>query len=205
MGCHVVVKEGGMGATGEAFVLRDESSRDAALWTSESPDSAQHAISLAHHLILLSKLSKDLTLPVKDILLPSLSGLALKEQLLFLLCLIFLSFELLPELWVVRVTFPLLSQILDVVVEQGRVILLYKLGLKLLPLHTHYSLGRLRTLKSGEVRDISWLATSCTHFEELTEIATIIATVSSAFIAPSDVEFDLRCCILCGNLLFAVT
>ena len=205
MGCHVVVKEGGMGATGEAFVLRDERSRDAALWTSESPDSAQHAISLAHHLILLSELSKDLTLPVKDILLPSLSGLALKEQLLFLLCLIFLSFELLPELWVVRVTFPLLSQILDVVVEQGRVILLYKLGLKLLPLHTHYSLGRLRTLKSGEVRDISWLATSRTHFEELTEIATIIATVSSAFIAPSDVEFDLRCCILCGNLLFAVT
>ena len=117
MGCHVVVKEGGMGATGEAFVLRDESSRDAALWTSESPDSAQHAISLAHHLILLSELSKDLTLPVKDILLPSLSGLALKEQLLFLLCLIFLSFELLPELWVVRVTFPLFCQILDVVVE----------------------------------------------------------------------------------------
>ena len=146
-----------------------------------------------------------MTLPVKDVLLPGLGGLALEELLFELLGLWFIGFELLPKLWVVRVAFPLLRQVLDVVVEQGRVILLYKLCLKLLPLHTHYSLGRLRTLKSGEVRDISWLATSCTHFEELTEIATIIATVSSAFIAPSDVEFDLRCCILCGNLLFAVT
>ena len=188
MGCHVVVEERGMGAAGEAFVLRDKVSRRAALWTAESSNSAQHAVSLAHYLILFSELSKDLTLPVKDILLPGLCGLALKELLLLLLCLLFLSFKLLPELWVVRIAFPLFCQVLDVLVEQGRVILLYKLRLKLLPLHTHYSLSRLCALKSGEVRDISWLATTRTHLEVLTEIAAIVTIVSSAVIAPSDVN-----------------
>ena len=67
-------------------------------------------------------------------------------------------------------------------------ILLYKLRLKLLPLHTHDSLCRLGTLKSGEVRDISWLATSCTHLEVLAEVAAVVTIVSSAFIAPSDVN-----------------
>ena len=85
MGCHVVVEERGIGAAGEAFVLRDEVSWGAAFWTAESSNSAQHAVSLAHYLILFSELSKDLTLPVKDILLPGLCGLALKEQLLLLL------------------------------------------------------------------------------------------------------------------------
>ena len=196
MGCHVIVEEGGMGATGEAFVLRDKITRRTALRTTESPDSAQHAVSLAHDLILLSELSKDLTLPVKDILLPSLSGLALKEQLLLLLCLLFFGFELLPELWVVRVAFPLLCQVLDVFMEQGRVILLYQLCLKLLPLNTHDSLRRLRTLKSGEVWDISWLAASRAHLEELTEVAAIVAIISSALIAPSYINFGLRTCIL---------
>ena len=86
-------------------------------------------------------------------------------------------------------------------------ILLHELRLKFLPLHTHDSLGRLRTLKSGEVRHIGWLATSRTHLEELTKIAAIIAIVSSAFIAPSDMYFDLRCCILVlrWHLLFTRT
>ena len=75
-------------------------------------------------------------------------------------------------------------------------ILLHELRLKLLPLHTHDSLGRLRTLKSGEVRHIGWLATSRTHLEELTEVAAIVAIISSALIAPSYINFGLRTCIL---------
>ena len=202
---HVVVEEGAMGAAGEAVVSRDNRSGYAAFWTTESPDGAQHAVSLALNLILLSELSKDVTLPVEDILLPGLCGLALEQHLFNLLCLKLLSLELLPELWVVCVAFPLFRQVFDVVVEQGRVILLHKLRLKLLPLHTHDSLGRLRTLKSGEVRDITWFATSCTQPEVLAIAA--IAAIVSCFIAPSDVNFNFRCCklALLGHLLFART
>ena len=131
-----------------------------------------------------------MTLPVKDVLLPGLGGLALEELLFELLGLWFIGFELLPKLWVVRVAFPLLRQVLDVVVEQGRVILLHELRLKLLPLHTHDGLGCLRTLKSGEVRNIPWLAATRTHLKILAEVATIVAIVPR-LIAPSDVNFDL--------------
>ena len=69
-------------------------------------------------------------------------------------------------------------------------ILLYKLCLKLLALHTHDSLCRLGTLKSGEVRDIAWLATTRTHLEILAEVTAIVAIIPR-LITPSYVNFDL--------------
>lgn len=92
------------------------------------------ALPISHDIGVYLQLLEDITLFVQHVLLLVPSILAQKELLLALLGLTCLTFEFLPELRVVRVTLPLLSQLFDILVEKICVVLLLQFSLQLLPL-----------------------------------------------------------------------
>ena len=95
---------------------------------------AHLALPISRDIVLVLQLLEDITLFVKHILLLVPSILAQQELLLALLGLTCLAFEFLPELRVVRVALPLLSQPFYVLVEKICVVLLLQLRLQLLSL-----------------------------------------------------------------------
>ena len=92
------------------------------------------ALPISRDVVLILELLEDIALFVKHILLLVPSILAQKELLLALLGLACLPFEFLPELGVVRVALPLLSQLFYILVQNICVVLLLQLRLQLLSL-----------------------------------------------------------------------
>ena len=77
---------------------------------------AEHAASVTCHLICISQLPEDIALPIQHILLLALIGITLEFLLLSQLGLAVLAVKFTPELRIMRVTFPLFSQLFDIFV-----------------------------------------------------------------------------------------
>ena len=87
------------------------------------------ALPISHDFVLFLQLHEDIALFAKHILLLVPSILAQKELLLAQLGLTCLTFEFLPELGVMWVALPLLSQLFYILVEKICVVLLLQLRL----------------------------------------------------------------------------
>ena len=128
---------GGMRVSGHVHIMISSrgSSWEAAPGPAKVHRCATHlALPISRDIVLILQLLEDVTLFVKHVLLLVSSILAQQELLLALLGLTCLAFEFLPELGVVRVALPLLSQPFYILVEKICVVLLLQLRLQLLSL-----------------------------------------------------------------------
>ena len=152
------------------------------------------ALPISHDLILYLQLPEDVALFVEHVLLLVLCVLALEELLFVQLGLAILTFKLLPELGVVRVALPLLSQLFYILVEKICVVLLLQLRLELLPLDAR--LGCACAKDPREVRDGSRLGTS--DIDILGGEAVRADVTIASLGAPHYVHLDLRDCEFFG-------
>lgn len=125
----------------------------ATLARAEAHSRPQHTVSVAHKLVLLLQLPEDIALLVEHVFLPRLRILSLHELPLLQIGLAVLALKLLPESWVMRVTLPLLGQLLDLLFSNLTVISLNQLCLHLSALDAR--LGCLGAEDSGEVWNVA--------------------------------------------------
>ena len=78
---------------------------------------SKHAVTLTRHFICLAKLLEHIALFIQNVLLLILLIVALESLFLMKLCLAIFSLKSLPEFGIMRVTFPLLSQLFDIFIK----------------------------------------------------------------------------------------